>query len=93
MATVAPPRRVTVRTSPREPGRVAITVCDRGVGVDAARVATIFEPFVSTKPDGLGLGLAISRSIVLAHRGRIWATCNADRGLTMHVELPSEGAA
>jgi PAS domain S-box-containing protein len=90
MATVEPPRTVTLTTT-GEPGRVAITVGDRGVGVDADSVATIFEPFVSTKPDGLGMGLAISRSIVLAHGGRIWATSNADRGLTVHVDLPSQG--
>ena len=49
----------------------------------------IFEPFVSTKTEGLGMGLSISRSIVAAHGGRIWATRNPDTGLTVHVELPT----
>jgi two-component system sensor kinase FixL len=49
----------------------------------------IFVHFVSSKPDGLGMGLAISRSIVEAHNGRIWATRNEVLGLTLHVELPA----
>jgi two-component system sensor kinase FixL len=48
----------------------------------------IFEHFVSSKPHGLGMGLAISRSIVDAHGGRLWATRNIDRGITLNVELP-----
>jgi two-component system sensor kinase FixL len=92
MTTVDPPRTVTVTTAPGEARRVVLTVRDRGVGVEASRVATIFDAFVSTKPDGLGMGLAISRSIVLAHGGRIRATCNPDRGLTVHVELPPDAA-
>ncbi len=93
MATVDPPRMVTVTTAPGEARRVVLTVRDRGVGVEASQVATIFEAFVTTKPQGLGMGLAISRSIVLAHGGRIWATCNSDRGLTVHVDLPCDDAA
>jgi two-component system sensor kinase FixL len=92
MATVDPPRTVAVTTAPGEARRVVLSVRDRGVGVEASRVATIFEAFVSTKPEGLGMGLAISRSIVVAHGGRIWATCNADRGLTVHVDLPCDDA-
>jgi two-component system sensor kinase FixL len=57
--------------------------------VEPARLETIFEPFVSTKPEGLGMGLSISRSIVIAHGGRIRATRNPDRGLTVHVALRS----
>jgi signal transduction histidine kinase len=48
----------------------------------------MFERFESTKPNGLGMGLAISRSIMQAHRGRNWATRNDDRGLSLHVVLP-----
>jgi signal transduction histidine kinase len=64
---------------------------DTGVGF-ASDLERMFEHFTTTKPNGLGLGLAISRSIVQAHGGRLWASRNAGRGLTMHVELPySEG--
>jgi two-component system sensor kinase FixL len=75
-------------TSRRQSGRLAIEVRDTGVGVKEAEVERIFEHFVSTKPQGLGMGLAISRSIITAHDGRIWATANPDRGLTVHIELP-----
>jgi signal transduction histidine kinase len=71
---------------------VVITVRDTGVGIRNLDVRGIFEPFITTKPRGLGMGLSISRSIVEAHGGRIWATRNDDQGTTMHVELPSAGA-
>jgi C4-dicarboxylate-specific signal transduction histidine kinase len=69
-------------------GFVVVTVRDSGVGVSESELTAIFEPFVTTKSQGLGMGLAISRSIIEAHTGRIWATRNDDRGLTLHIELP-----
>ena len=68
---------------------VRITVRDSGVGVLESELTRIFEPFVTTKSHGLGMGLAISRSIIEAHGGRMWATTNEDHGLTVHVELPA----
>ena len=59
-----------------------------GAGIDPQHLERIFTAFFTTKPGGLGMGLAISRSIVEAHGGRIWATSNEDRGLTLHVTLP-----
>jgi len=89
MATAEPgSRQVIVETSCRESGIVHITVGDAGVGVAEPDQDQIFEPFVTTKPNGLGMGLSISRSIIRAHGGRIWATRNKERGLTMHIELP-----
>ena len=59
-------------------------------GIPAADLERMFEPFVTTKAQGLGLGLAICRSIVEAHGGRLWATNNADGGATLHCELPAK---
>ncbi|HEY3101254.1 MAG TPA: ATP-binding protein, partial [Methylomirabilota bacterium] len=84
------PREVVITTLQAEPGLLRLSVRDSGIGVEAAQLEKIFEPFVSTKSDGLGMGLSISRSIVQAHGGRIWATRNADRGLTVQVEVPCE---
>jgi signal transduction histidine kinase len=91
MAGEPGPHELYIETSAREPGIVAITIRDSGQGVPPVELEHIFERFITTKPDGLGMGLSISRSIVEAHGGRIWATANADRGLTMHVELPCLG--
>jgi two-component system, LuxR family, sensor kinase FixL len=90
-ATEGASREIVVETRQAEPGRLAIVVCDSGIGVREPELERIFEHFVTSKPQGLGMGLAISRSIVQAHGGRIWATANHDRGLTLHVELPAHG--
>ncbi|WP_176383314.1 ATP-binding protein [Paraburkholderia youngii] len=71
-------------------GKVCIAVIDQGPRVDADRFETLFMPFVTSKPRGLGLGLTISRTIVMAHGGRLWVERNAGRGLTFHVELPTQ---
>jgi signal transduction histidine kinase len=81
-------RELTITTARPEPGRVHISVRDTGIGLKDEDTEQVFAPFVSSKPSGLGMGLAISRSIVEAHGGRIWATVNPDQGLTLHVELP-----
>jgi PAS domain S-box-containing protein len=82
------PRDLRVATGVGEPGVLSITVRDSGVGVPPGELERIFQRFVTTKPEGLGMGLSISRSIVDAHGGRIWATANPDGGLTVHIELP-----
>jgi len=82
------PRVIVVETSRPKSGHLLLTVRDSGVGAKDSELERMFEHFVSSKPQGLGMGLAISRSIVEAHGGRIWATANADMGLTLHVELP-----
>jgi signal transduction histidine kinase len=81
-------RRLTVETSEPAPGAVEVCVRDTGVGVKESDLEQIFEPFVTTKVSGLGMGLSISRSIVEAHGGTIRAERNPDRGLSVHVELP-----
>ena len=87
------PRVITILSSQPEPARLSIEVVDTGVGVKEADLERIFEHFVTTKPRGLGMGLAISCSIIKAHGGRMWATRNPHRGLTMHIELPSASRA
>jgi C4-dicarboxylate-specific signal transduction histidine kinase len=81
-------RTLDIATDHDGQGLVVVTVRDSGVGVPESELTRIFEPFVTTKSQGLGMGLAISRSIVEAHGGRIWATRNDDRGLTVHIQLP-----
>jgi signal transduction histidine kinase len=81
-------RVITIRTRQQPPSSAIIEVTDSGVGVKETDLEHIFGHFVSSKPKGLGMGLAISRSIIEAHGGRIWATADSDRGLTMHIELP-----
>jgi signal transduction histidine kinase len=88
-ATPNGPRVITIRALQQRPKTALIEVRDTGIGLKNATLEHIFDHFVSTKPKGLGMGLAISRSIIEAHGGRIWATANPDRGLTVHIELPS----
>jgi signal transduction histidine kinase len=82
------PRANLIETSLPDPRHLAIAVRDSGIGVKETEPERIFEHFVTSKRQGLGMGLAISRSIVQAHGGHIWATANEDLGLTLHVELP-----
>jgi signal transduction histidine kinase len=86
------PREIAVDTVPSGPDRLRVSIRDTGIGVEEEELERIFGAFVSTKSDGLGMGLSISRSIVEAHGGRIWATRNPDRGVTLHVTLPCAAA-
>jgi C4-dicarboxylate-specific signal transduction histidine kinase len=82
-------RRIVVSTSN---GRsVRVSVADSGTGVPEDKLEQVFEPFVTTKPQGMGLGLAICRSIIQSHGGRIGTTNNPDRGATFWFTLPTEG--
>jgi len=84
-------RRLYVRSilERREDGPWAVVaVEDAGVGFGEGAAPQLFEPFYTTKPDGLGMGLSISRSIVESHRGRLWFTANPHHGATFHLALP-----
>lgn len=81
-------RALTVRTSVQERDCVLVTLCDNGPGLGPEALERLFEPFFSTKPGGMGLGLSASRSIVESHGGRLWATPNPERGLSFHFTLP-----
>ena len=84
-------REVMVRAHVNGDGVVEISVRDHGIGFPTDKLAKIFDPFYTTKRDGLGMGLAISRSIVEAHGGRLWAKNNTDRGSTFYFTIPATG--
>jgi signal transduction histidine kinase len=70
------------------PGELLVSVADTGPGIDAEQADRLFVPFITNKPQGLGMGLPISRSIIEAHGGRLWADKNEPRGATFHFTLP-----
>jgi signal transduction histidine kinase len=70
---------------------VLVAVRDSGPGLAPEALAHLFEPFYSTKPEGMGMGLAISRSIIAAHGGRLRATPNQPHGTVFEFTLPSDG--
>jgi two-component system, LuxR family, sensor kinase FixL len=82
-------RRLSLVVATDVSNHVRFSVRDSGTGIPAALSDHLFEPFVTTKSEGLGLGLSISRTIVAAHGGRIWAENNADGGATLHCVFPS----
>src|SRR5579859_2409381 len=79
---------LTVKTERGEGGEVLFSVSDTGAGLPIGRADEIFNAFFTTKPQGSGMGLAISRSIVESHGGRLWATSNDGQGATFHFRLP-----
>src|SRR5213592_1690787 len=72
-----------------ENGAVRVSVADRGSGIPEEKMQQVFERFFTTKKEGMGLGLSICRTIIDAHRGKIWATNNAGRGAIFHFSLPT----
>jgi len=72
----------------RESTSILIALQDSGPGLSATELQRVFEPFYTTKPQGMGMGLAISRSIIEAHDGRLWATADAPRGAVFQFTLP-----
>jgi signal transduction histidine kinase len=94
MSTVTDrPRVLAVSSEPVEPDGVLVAVEDTGTGLDRATADRIFDSFFTMKPDSMGMGLAISRSIIEAHEGRLWAMPNASRGAVFKFPLPADGEA
>ncbi len=81
-------RRVVVRSSRQWGDRVCVSLKDTGVGLEAHTSERLFHPFYSTKSGGMGIGLAISRSIIEAHGGRLWAEANDGPGATFAFSIP-----
>jgi two-component system sensor kinase FixL len=84
-------REIVISTSRSGANAVEVRVADSGPGLAPEVAARLFQPFVTTKPDGIGIGLSICRSIVDAHGGKLWASPNPGGGTTFHVMLPLAG--
>jgi len=72
-------------------GRALLSVRDNGIGIKPEAAERVFEPYYTTKPNGLGMGLSIARAIVDAHGGTLWMEPNVDRGVTFFLSLPVHG--
>ena len=84
----APQRRLTIRTALGDDGMVLMEVADTGPGLPPRLIERMFDPFYTTKPDGMGMGLSISQSIAEAHNGRLWAENNDGGGAVLRLALP-----
>jgi PAS domain S-box-containing protein len=82
-------RDLVITTRNLDPDQVEVTVDDAGTGIDPQMLDKIFDPFYTTKPGGMGMGLSISRSIIEAHGGRLWATAKDGPGTLFHFTLPT----
>jgi signal transduction histidine kinase len=82
-------RELLISTERSQPDEVLVAVRDSGPGIDLKELERVFETFYTTKSDGTGMGLSISRSIVAAHGGRLWADVNAPRGAVFRFTLPA----
>ena len=85
------PRDMLIRSHQDDANEVLVAVRDSGMGIDSENTERLFNAFFTTKPSGMGMGLSISRSIIVAHGGRLWASPNADHGATFQFTLPRSG--
>lgn len=81
-------KRLLIATCNIDSGQVRVTVADTGTGIDPDKMEKVFDPFFSTKPHGMGMGLSISRSIIQSHGGRLWVTANEGPGVTTQFTIP-----
>jgi signal transduction histidine kinase len=79
---------LVIKTEPDDGDQVRLSVQDAGVGFDPQAVKNLFEAFHTTKDDGMGIGLSVSRSIIESHHGRLWATRNDGPGATFSFSIP-----
>jgi signal transduction histidine kinase len=83
------PRQMVIRTERDEEDRVHLSVRDTGVGFEPQGADRLFDAFYTTKSNGMGIGLSVSRSIIESHKGRLWATPNDGPGATFSFSIPS----
>jgi two-component system, LuxR family, sensor kinase FixL len=84
-------RTISVSVQRMRKNTVVLGVRDTGSGIAREKVDEVFQPFLTTKADGMGLGLAVSRSIIEAHAGKIWAENNEGAGAAFYFRLPLGG--
>jgi len=89
MKSMDTPGKLTIKSQQDDSGQLLISVMDTGVGVLPEKIEQIFNAFFTSKPQGTGMGLAISRSIIVSHGGRLWAVSNPESGATFHFTLPT----
>jgi signal transduction histidine kinase len=82
-------RTITITTSQPDAETVLVAVKDQGPPIDQATRDRMFDPFFTTRPDGMGMGLPISHTIIEAHGGTLWARRNPNRGLTVQFTIPA----
>ena len=82
------PRNLLIVTAREDANGVRLSVCDSGAGIDPQHLDKLFDAFFTTKPQGMGVGLSISRSIIESHNGRLWATANDGPGATFSLSIP-----
>ena len=81
-------RELWIRSREHGSDEILVAVEDSGPGIEPENIDRVFKAFYTTKPDGIGMGLSICRSIVEAHGGRLWATANVPHGATFQFTLP-----
>ena len=86
------PCEIVIRSQQHEAGQVLVAVLDSGIGLDSETAERLFSAFFTTKPSGMGMGLSISRSIIRAHGGRLWASPNTDHGAAFQFTVPTNGS-
>jgi signal transduction histidine kinase len=84
-------RELAITTSKVEPDGVLVSIQDSGPGIDPTKLDRIFDAFYTTKPDGLGMGLSVCRTIIEAHGGKLWATAVSPHGALFQLVLPVRG--
>ena len=84
------PRELLIKTELHEGDQVLLSLKDAGIGFDPQSAETLFETFYTTKNDGMGVGLHVSRSIIEGHRGHLWATLNDGPGATFSFSIPRD---